>query len=192
MRHPRPVSAALLVALLSATAFWTQHARTTTAKRDLAVAASSRRYPFLMHGLRLPIPTLVQSVPMVNGSNGFSRANRRFIVAVSDKCAFSRDLQPKICELLHTTPLTADDEIDLISFSGTETITQLASCVRNGESRAVVAGGVVRRTTEFTLRTGIIATPSFVVADDAWSVQHAYSVVRFDEWRADLTGHKPQ
>lgn len=176
----------VLLAAFAAVLFWSQELRLKATQSEQRTVLASRRFPFLLTGLRLEVPTLVNVVDGTRGTRFAAAPDRRFLVALSDRCPFCKEAEPAICAVLKASAAQARDEIVLLSFAGTEILNRLMSCARQNPSAATVIGGLIRNTQEFSMLTGIMATPSFVRVDSSWRVTAAYSALQAEEWQADV------
>ncbi len=176
----------VLLAILAAVLFWSQDLRLKATQAEQRTVLASRRFPFLLTGLRLEVPTLVDVVDGTRGAESAATPGRRFLVALSDRCPFCKEAEPAICAVLKAGSVQANDEIVLLSFAGTEILSRLMSCARQNPSVPAVLGGIIRNTQEFSMLTGIMATPSFVRVDSSWRLTAAYSALQAKEWEADV------
>lgn len=188
------VFALALVASVAALAFWMQEARLHAIRTDQRLLLDARRFPFLLTGLRLELPPLVTVVDGTHGSQFADAPRRRLLVALSDRCPFCVEAQPALCQVLTDQRLDHTDEVVLLSFAGTQLMTDLLSCARQNPGRARVVAGLIKSTQQFSVLTGILATPSFVTVDSSWRVTASYSSRQSAEWQAHVFGadHLPQ
>lgn len=175
-----------LLATVVAVLFWSQNLRLRATQSEQRTVLASRRLPFLLTGLRVEVPTLVDIVDGTRGTQFAEAPGRRYLVALSDRCPFCKEAEPAICEVLKGGGVRGDDEIVLVSFGGVEILTRLLSCARQSPAVPAVVGGLIRNTQQFSMLTGILATPSFVRIDASWRVIAAYSARQAMEWQADV------
>jgi hypothetical protein len=154
-----PVLASVAMVFLSLTGIHIEirHRELVRANRELLAA---RRYPYLLTGLRLDLldgTDVAEHAPYA----AFEEIRRRLLIALDDRCKACDKVLPDIQELLSRVHWQPDQEVLILSFSGTS----LAAAISKQLAARRVQYRVlhVKDSPSFTCATGVVSVPFLAV-----------------------------
>jgi len=152
------------VAFAAVGLFWGESNYLKSTSRALAVMATKRHSPVLLAGLRLDPASTLQ--PPIDWSAQQNAKNDKLVLIVtSDDCSFCRQAEAAMCGFLRSGSMPAKAGLVLVSFGGREIPDRLARCAAEAGVAGPAAISNVTAKLAFSVRTGILATPSVLVLD---------------------------